>query len=273
MKTYNYYYVYRISNIITGMHYYGDRACNCHPKEDLGISYFSSYTNKLFEVDQKNNPNHYKYKIIKIFETQRSDAKLLESFLHKKFDVKNHPLFINRANQTSKKFDTTGRKYKHKESTKKLISKKLKESDLHKEFLKLLAKKHKGKSTFLNLDTNEYEFITLEEKEAGNYTTLNKNKITVFSLSEEKTLKVDLSEFENNDDLVSINKGKILAREINSGNLVQVSKEEFKNNNNLVNWNKGYVTIFDKKLNKNRNVTKEEFENNTDLVSIKKKYD
>jgi len=81
------------------MYYYGDRSCNCHPSEDIGIKYFSSFVNKFFKVDQLNNPRDYKYKIIKIFETRREDAKQLEVKLHKKFDVKNHPKFINRANQ------------------------------------------------------------------------------------------------------------------------------------------------------------------------------
>lgn len=130
MKNYNYYYVYRITNLITGMHYYGDRACECHPSEDLGYSYFSSFSNKFFKEDQIQNPNHYKYKIIKIFETNREDAKELETFLHEKFDVKNHPKFINRANQTSKKFDTTGKSFKHKETTKKLIGKNTRKSRL-----------------------------------------------------------------------------------------------------------------------------------------------
>jgi len=103
-RNYKYHYVYRITNIITNMHYYGDRSCNCHPSEDIGIKYYSSFTNRLFKQDQKENPQDYKYKIIKIFETCREDAKQLEVDLHKKFDVKNHPKFINRANQTSSHF-------------------------------------------------------------------------------------------------------------------------------------------------------------------------
>jgi len=90
------------------MYYYGDRSCNCHPSEDIGIKYFSTSTLKLFIQDQKNNPQDYKYKIIKVFETCREDAKQLEVDLHKKFDVKKHDKFINRANQTASGFDRTG---------------------------------------------------------------------------------------------------------------------------------------------------------------------
>jgi len=109
MKTYKYHYVYRITNIVTNMYYYGDRSCNCQPKEDIGINYFSSSSLKLFIKDQKNNPQDYKYKVIRIFETCRTDAKQLEVDLHKRFDVMNHPKFINRANQLSAYTDTTGR--------------------------------------------------------------------------------------------------------------------------------------------------------------------
>jgi len=101
---YKFHYVYRITNKITNMYYYGDRSCNCHPSEDIGIKYFSTSTLKFFIKDQKINPQDYKYKVIKIFETCREDAKQLEVDLHKKFDVKNHPKFINRANQTSMGF-------------------------------------------------------------------------------------------------------------------------------------------------------------------------
>ena len=107
-KDYNYHYVYRITNTVTGYHYYGSKSCNETPEENIGIKYFSTSTNKLFIQDQKNNPQDYKYKIIKIFETSRKDATQLEVDLHKKFDVKNHPKFINKANQTSTKFNTTG---------------------------------------------------------------------------------------------------------------------------------------------------------------------
>lgn len=101
-----YHYTYRISNKETGMHYYGDRSSDCHPTEDLGKQYFSSFCEDWFKLDQIENPQNYKYKILKIFET-RKEAKALEIKLHQKFDVRNHPKFINLANQTSVGFMTT----------------------------------------------------------------------------------------------------------------------------------------------------------------------
>lgn len=104
------------------MYYYGDRSCICHPSEDIGIKYFSSSTLKLFIQDQKENHNDYKYKIVKIYETCREDAKQLEVDLHKRFDVKNHTKFINRANQSSEGFDTTGLNFTFTENHKQRIS-------------------------------------------------------------------------------------------------------------------------------------------------------
>ena len=103
-----YHYVYRITNIKERMYYYGVRSCDCLPKEDIGIKYWSSIKKKEFIKDQKENPGDYKYKVIKIFST-RVEAVQHEIFLHKKFDVKLHEKFYNDANQTSTSFDTTGK--------------------------------------------------------------------------------------------------------------------------------------------------------------------
>lgn len=102
-----YHYTYRITNIKERMYYYGVRSCDCLPKEDIGVKYFSS-SKKEFIQDQKENPQNYKYKIVKMFDT-RVEAVEHEIFLHKKFDVKLHQKFYNETNQTSINFDTTGK--------------------------------------------------------------------------------------------------------------------------------------------------------------------
>lgn len=78
-----------------------------HPTQDLGIKYFSSSSDKEFINEQKLNPDNFKYKVIKIFET-REEANLLESKLHKKFEVHKNTNFYNRYTSNSKTFDTTG---------------------------------------------------------------------------------------------------------------------------------------------------------------------
>jgi hypothetical protein len=84
-------------------HYYGSRSCKCHPRDDLGIKYFSSSFDKDFIKDQKEHPEYYQYKIIRICKS-RNDAIELEIKLHEKFDVGINENFYNKAKQTSSKF-------------------------------------------------------------------------------------------------------------------------------------------------------------------------
>jgi len=137
-------YAYRITNVFLKKHYYGSRSCKCQPKDDLGIKYFSSSTDKDFIKDQKENPDHYRYKIIKICEN-RNDVLELEILLHEKFNVGINEKFYNRSKQTSTRFyyDWTGRK--HIEDTKKKISKLRKGKKRSKETLKNMSETQKGK--------------------------------------------------------------------------------------------------------------------------------
>jgi hypothetical protein len=121
-STSTYHYVYRISNRLTGMHYYGVRTSKIDPKLDLGSKYFSSSRNKEFMVDQKTNPSNYKYKVVRLFST-RQIALDHEIVLHKKFDVGVHAKFYNRAKSVSNGFDVTGTKFGPRpEEVKKKIS-------------------------------------------------------------------------------------------------------------------------------------------------------
>jgi group I intron endonuclease len=105
MRKYN--YVYRITNKVEQKHYYGVRGCNVAPKLDLGIKYFSSSHDKEFKDDQKNHPENYKYKIVRICST-RKEADKLEIKLQKKFDVGINDSFYNRSTRTSMGFSTAG---------------------------------------------------------------------------------------------------------------------------------------------------------------------
>jgi hypothetical protein len=105
LKKYN--YVYRITNKILKKYYYGVRSCNVEAKLDLGIKYFSSSRDKEFKDDQKNHPENYKYKIVRICST-RKEADKLEIKLQKKFNVGKSESFYNRATRTSMGFSTAG---------------------------------------------------------------------------------------------------------------------------------------------------------------------
>lgn len=104
-----YHYVYRITNIIHKMHYYGTRSSSVEPNMDLGIKYFSSSRNSDFIRDQKANKQNYKYKIVGVFET-RNKAISLEIRLHSRFNVKKNSSFYNMSNQTATGFDAIGKK-------------------------------------------------------------------------------------------------------------------------------------------------------------------
>lgn len=102
-----YHYVYRITNKVCRQHYYGVRSSNKHPKQDLGIQYFSSSYDKDFIKDQKENPANFKYKIIFICKT-RQDCLQIEIKLHSKFNVSSNTSFYNKAKQLSNGFDCSG---------------------------------------------------------------------------------------------------------------------------------------------------------------------
>lgn len=92
------FYVYRITNKIENKHYYGSKtAKDAHPSQ-LGITYFSSSTDKNFISDQKLNPCNYKYKIVKIF-NNKIDCITFENILHEKFNVARNEKFYNKSNQ------------------------------------------------------------------------------------------------------------------------------------------------------------------------------
>ncbi len=101
-----YHYTYRITNIKERMHYYGVHSCDCLPKEEIGVTYFSSSKKKEFIKDQKENPQDYKYKVIKLFET-RIEANYHEEILHTKFNVKDHKSFYNQHNACGR-LDSSG---------------------------------------------------------------------------------------------------------------------------------------------------------------------
>jgi hypothetical protein len=91
-----YHYVYRITNTVLNKHYYGVRSSKCIPSKDLGKKYFSTSHNKEFMVDQKENPQNYNYKVIRIFNT-RKEAVLNEIRLHNIFNVGVNESFYNKG--------------------------------------------------------------------------------------------------------------------------------------------------------------------------------
>lgn len=130
-----YHYVYRITNTVENKHYYGVRSSKIIPKDDLGKKYFSSSTDKNFMREQKEHPENFKYKIIKVLET-RKDAELLEKKLHKKFHVSDNDKFYNRCISTLMGFSVEGTKWseEHRKNQQKYIDDNVKGKTLEERF-------------------------------------------------------------------------------------------------------------------------------------------
>lgn len=69
-RVYKFHYVYRITHILEKKHYYGTHSTNHEPKLDIGIKYFSSSKDEDFIKDQKINPYYYKYKVVRVFDSE-----------------------------------------------------------------------------------------------------------------------------------------------------------------------------------------------------------
>ncbi|HET8685894.1 MAG TPA: hypothetical protein VFM18_04435 [Methanosarcina sp.] len=90
-----YHYVYRITHIKTGKHYYGKRTTKRIPLDDIGIKYFSSSSDLAFKKEQKEFPENFKYKVVRILSSVE-EARDLERSIHLKFSVGRNPKFYNR---------------------------------------------------------------------------------------------------------------------------------------------------------------------------------
>ena len=108
MSNKKYHYTYLITEISTGMKYIGVRSCNNLPEKDIGITYFSSSSNKNFIKNQKENKNNYKYEVLQTFETRR-EAILNEIELHEKYCVDNDSNFYNIVKSSNIGLDTTNK--------------------------------------------------------------------------------------------------------------------------------------------------------------------
>jgi len=96
-----FYYVYRLTCTVehdtSEKYYYGSRVCCCEPHQD--IRYWSS-SKRVKAIRNRYGPLAFCKKIVGIYPT-RMHALEKEMALHARLNVKDHPLFLNQANQTS----------------------------------------------------------------------------------------------------------------------------------------------------------------------------
>lgn len=115
------YYVYKITNLTNNMYYIGSRQSNCDPKDDLGIKYFSSSSNKNFITEQKKNPEGFKYEILSVHNS-RMEAFEEEARIQTELGCLEDDLCYNKSiNHVS--FTNYNKTYKCTKETKEKISK------------------------------------------------------------------------------------------------------------------------------------------------------
>jgi hypothetical protein len=176
-----YHYVYRITNLVEKKHYYGKRSSKCDPKLDLGKIYFSSSLDESFKLDQKKNPQNYRYKVVQSFQSGK-EAIIREAILHHKFDVGANPRFYNKTKQTPNGFDSS------------------------------------RSVTVKDLRTNKNFVMSMEdfEKSEDNIVGASSGSLNVKNLDTGETFRMLLSDFYSLDkpnNIVSARKGTIISKE------------------------------------------------------------
>jgi len=98
-----FHYTYEIIEISSQKKYLGVRSSKLEPELDLGISYFSSSTDKEFIENQLKYPLNFLYNVLGIFDNRR-EAIEHEILLHKAYSVDHNKLYFNKINQNSLDF-------------------------------------------------------------------------------------------------------------------------------------------------------------------------
>jgi hypothetical protein len=278
------------------------------PEEDLGIRYFSSSTDKIFRLDQKENPSNYKYIILKRFKS-RIAALNLEIKLHNEFNVNVNPKFYNKAKQSSEKCDTSGTIFINGKQIKSEEYKKQNKIKYH-SYGKVSVKNKNGDTFQVSVNDDRYKVgdlihvnknlvnainkkgkkarISKKEYYSGNYTCNNTGKIPVKNSKGEKFLIDKNSTQWLTGEVSHVSDGMVSCKNIETGEFLSVSSAEFSENSKLVGLNHGnkdgennpkskIIIIYDEK----GNIVKECFgtfkkicfENNYPYTALRKSYE
>lgn len=89
-----YYYVYKITDKKRKKYYIGCRQSAVPPKQDLGLKYFSSSTNKKFIKEQQEDPSQFDYEVIKEHPNMLYALEHEKKLLHQ-VDARNNEKYYN----------------------------------------------------------------------------------------------------------------------------------------------------------------------------------
>ncbi len=239
-------YVYLITNITIWKGYIGTRSCLIDPINDIGIKYFSSSTDKDFINDQKENPNNYKYEVLRTFET-RELALIKEIELHKEFDVAKSNLFYNLSRQTSTGFisDTSGTvsAFNIKENKSGRWPKE--DFDNNRDNYIFFTE---GTVPAFNIIENTWgRWLKADfANNRDNYIMATEKVVTAFSIKDNRLSNWDKKDFDQDrSNYVAVCEGMVNAFNIKEDIWGQWDKKDFdKNRSNYRCANEGMVTVF-----------------------------
>ena len=255
-----YHYNYRITNKLLKKHYYGSRSSKIHPKLDLGIKYFSSFTNKEFIKDQKENPKDYKYKIIKIH-SNRKNTIAYERLLHNKFKVNINQNFYNKVIQPISNKLTGNVGIVYIQSLQKYIS--------CKDFDPSIHVFHTKNTVMIRQDNGKCKRIPKEEYYNNRDTLKNISDGMVSAISKIDGSKKSISKKEYyTGEYYCNNTGKVPVKDLyGNGYLVDVSDKKFINGE-LVHVSVGLVSVKNKITGQTYKVSQEEYDKDENLVGV-----
>lgn len=244
-----FFYVYRITNIVTKEHYYGSRTSDILPEEDLKYNYTSSSKHVNDDIVEYGIEN-FKFKIIKKFDVV-SDMFIYESFLHNYFDVKLHKKFLNRSNATPNGFSTSGLVVVYDKNDNIFTVDIDDEKYISGEYKIYLGKANRGKINVID-DTGVIIKISLTDERilTGEVTLhtriINKDKTTVFHIPSNKYIRIHKDDIDRDiHDFRHIkSKGMVVATDGVSQYYIENSDERYLNGE-LWAINKGTFTAID----------------------------
>ncbi len=192
-KTIYYYYVYQITNIVSGKFYIGKRTAKIEPHLDLGIKYFSTSSDKDFMLDQKQHPEKFKYDVLSIWNTAL-EMNAEEIRLHELYNMcKRNPLSYN-IKKAGVKFDVSGKAAYRNIETSETCSVSIGDPRIG----TILVHVTKGKATYKNIETNENETVSTNDPRIG---------IILFGIHKGKAIYKNIETSEN--ETVSTNDPRI----------------------------------------------------------------
>lgn len=265
-----YHYVYRITNTLHNIHYYGKRSSILNPSKDIGTKYFSSSIPLKSAIDTL-GLFCFKFKILKTF-SNASDALAFETYIHNKLNVKDRADFYNLVNQSKTKIDTTGRAmYLNTITGQKEFIKCDDVQDYH-------IHVNKGKTSVKDKDNNWY-WVDISDPRIGTELFFaNTGKTTLININDESKVYIDIADRHLYDKhtwispLSRISKGKLVCKHTITGKIKQLSVNDPRIGTEYVAESTGFAVYKNILTGKNERAKIDDVRIGKELISVTKGY-